>query len=121
MVSSARSMRFELRDAGGFAFPNAMLGPILLVLPAAELAFDLHARTALQRKSEFSQLRPAMMRCHSVRDSQSLVSLFFQDVLVATDRMVKGMPLWVNFCSPSFPMKPINERRFFMWNLDLQA
>jgi hypothetical protein len=68
----------------------------------------------LRETAKSASLDQQTIRCHSVRDSQSPVSLFFHDYLVATDRTVTGMPLLVNFCSPSFPVNPMSERRYMM-------
>ena len=48
----------ELRNAGGFAFPDAMSDAVFLVFAAAEFAFDLDVRAALERSGKFSELGP---------------------------------------------------------------
>jgi hypothetical protein len=54
-VSSARSPG----DARSFAFPDAVGSAVFLVCTAAEFAFDLDMRAALQGTSEFGEFRPA--------------------------------------------------------------
>ena len=49
----------QFGDARSFAFPNAVGNAVFLVLTAAEFAFDLDMRAALQGTSEFGELRPA--------------------------------------------------------------
>ena len=48
----------EFRNAGGFAFPDAMSDAIFLVFSAMEFAFDLDMRAGLERSSKFSELGP---------------------------------------------------------------